>query len=126
MPRAQRQRLRPHTQGLFWEEAGLLGRQARPPPEVSLTCDGHIGPGLLLSPGWHEHRDVCVAPLQKPVHGQQDAPAGEDLLVPMAVGESRGVRREGVPLQPLPWLSAHPFQAGAHACIPCWFPQRPG
>lgn len=105
MPSAQKQRLRSHTKGLFWGEAGSWGGKPAPSPEASLTCDGHIGPGLLLSPGWHEHCDVRVAPLQKPVHGQQDAPAGEDLLVPMAAGDRKGGQQGGGPLQPLPWAS---------------------
>jgi hypothetical protein len=55
-------------------------------PQDVLVCDGHFRPWLLLPPRWYEHCDVSVTPLQEPVHGQQNAPAGEDLLVPMAHG----------------------------------------
>lgn len=87
-----------HPKGLSWRG---LPEQDHLLPEVPLTCDGHIGPRLLLPPGWYKCCDVCVAPFQKPVHSQQDAPAGEDFLVPMAGGK----RRVGV--SPRGWLICH-------------------
>ena len=81
----------------------------RPPPhpEVPLTCDGHVRSRLLLPPGWYKYRNVCVAPLQKPVHRQEDAPAGEHLLIPVA-GKKKGHR-----VSPGGWLACQPEpQAG--------------
>ena len=75
--------------GSLWRRTRAPGgSETRPLLGVPLTCDGRIRPRLLLPPGWYKHRDVCVAPLQKPVHCQEDAPAGEDFLVPVA-GEER-------------------------------------
>lgn len=92
---------------------------------MPLTSDGHICPRLLLPPGWYEHGDVCVAPLQEPVHCQEDPPAGEDLLVPMAGGERRAgsacclldLHRRGAGCPPAPALAGGPapvFPAGSH------------
>lgn len=123
---------RSYPKGLSWVESGLLGRQDHPCPEVPFTCNGCIRPRLLLPPGWYKYCDVCVAPLQKPVYSQQDASAGEDLLVPMAGGERRvGVSPRGwltccplepsrreVPLQPLPWLRPPPSGWGPRLTFP--------
>lgn len=96
-----------------------------PHPKMPLTCDGHIRSRLFLPPGWHKYCDVCMAPLQKPVHCQQDAPAGEDLLVPMAGRDRRDT------VSPCPGLggraagSAYCFWLGAQGLHSLLVPTAP-
>lgn len=125
-----------HPKGL---SGGEPQQRDHAPSEVPLTSDGHIWARLLFPPGRHKHGDVCVAPLQEPIHCQEDPPAGEDVLVPMAGEERRagsaccrlGLHRREAGCPPAPALAGRatglgppPSGWGSCACIHCWFPHR--
>lgn len=117
MPSAQRQRLRSHTQGPFWGEAGSRGATPAPLQRRRSPVMGTSGRGCsFLQDG--TNTVMSVWPRSRNQFTASRMPRQEKTsLFPWLRGRLGGSAGRWSHCSPCPG-SAHPFQAGAQPAFP--------